>query len=150
MTNPTLPSLPPAPQPVGNYVPVVQTGNLLYTSGMIPTENGQVKFTGQVGGIAVSIEDGQAAARLCILNALSAIQAYLGGSFDRIERVVKVTGFVNSVPGFVQQPQVINAASDLLVEFFGEQGKHARASVGVAGLPLDASVEIELILALKS
>lgn len=142
-------SLPAPPKPVGNYVPVVQTGNLLFTSGMIPLKNGQLEFTGPVGSISVPLEQGQEAARLCVLNGLSAIYHYLGETFEPIDRVVKVTGFVLSAPGFFQQPQVINGASDLLVEWFGEAGKHARSAVGVSALPMEASVEVELIVALK-
>jgi enamine deaminase RidA (YjgF/YER057c/UK114 family) len=140
-------SLPPAPQPVGSYVPIVQTGNLLYTSGTLPMKDGQVAYTGAVGE-AVSVEDGREAARLCAINALAIVKGHLG-SLERVVRVVKLTGFVQSPAGFGQQPAVVNGASDLLVEVFGEKGKHARAAVGVASLPLNASVELEMILEIK-
>ena len=137
--------LPEAPNPVGSYVPVVKSGKLLFTSGMIPVEKGELKYKGTVGSIAVSVEDGQAAARLCVLNALAVIKKEIG-DLAKIKRIVKLTGFVSSAPSFYQQPAVINGASDFLVEHFGETGKHARSAVGVAALPLDASVEIELIV----
>lgn len=142
--------LPSPPKPVGNYVAVLRHGDLLYTSGMIPLESGQLKYTGAIGGLSVGIEQGQAAAKLCVLNGLSAIYDYLGGSFEALDRVVKVTGFVQSAPGFYQQPKVMNGASDTLVEWFGEAGKHVRSAVGVSALPLDASVEVELVVALKT
>ena len=137
--------LPEAPNPVGSYVPVVKSGKLLFTSGMIPVEKGELKYKGTVGSIAVSVEDGPAAARLCVLNALAVIKKEIG-DLAKIKRIVKLTGFVSSAPSFYQQPAVINGASDFLVEHFGETGKHARSAVGVAALPLDASVEIELIV----
>lgn len=137
--------LPSAPNPVGNYIPVVQSGNLVYTSGMIPLRDGRLMYEGQVGGIAVSLKDGQEAARLCLLNALSALKAHLGG-LDRIKRVIKLTGYVSSAPAFYEQSKVINAASDLLVELFGEAGRHVRSAVGVANLPLNAPVELELVV----
>ena len=137
--------LPEAPNPVGSYVPMVQTGNLLFNSGMIPIENGQLRYTGTVGSIALPVAVGQQAARLCVLNALAVIKKQTG-SLSKIKRIVKLTGFVSSAPSFYQQPAVINGASDLLVEYFGEKGKHARSAVGVTSLPLDASVEIELIV----
>ncbi len=143
-------TLPPPPQPVGNYVPVVRTGVLLMTSGMLPLKDGKLSCVGAVGSIDVTVDAARDAARQCALNAVSALKAYLGGTLEPIERVVKVTGFVSSAPGFVQQPQVINGASDCLVEIFGEAGKHARSAVGVLSLPLDASVEVELTVQLKA
>lgn len=137
--------LPPAPVPVGSYVPVVRTGNLLFTSGVLPMKEGQLAYTGPVGSYTVSLEDGQEAARLCALNALSIVRAEIG-DFVRLIRVVKLTGYVSSTPSFTEQPAVINGASDLLAQFFGEQGRHARAAVGVAALPLGASVELDLIV----
>lgn len=141
--------LPAAPQPIGSYVPVIQVGNLVMTSGMLPMQDGQLMYTGAIGSISHPVEFGQKAARLCALNALSAIKAYLG-SLDRIQRMVKVTGYINSVPDFFEQPQVLNGASDLLVEFFGEAGKHVRAAVGVTSLPRNASVEVELLVELNA
>ncbi len=137
--------LPPAPQPVGSYVPVVRCGNLLFTSGVLPMKEGALAYTGAVGSYTVSVEDGQEAARLCVLNALSIIRAELG-DLSQVARIVKLNGYVSSTPSFTAQPTVINGASDLLVRFFGENGRHARAAVGVAALPLGASVELDLIV----
>ena len=141
--------LPPAPQPVGSYVPAVQTGHLLFTSGTLPMKDGQLTHTGQVGSYTVSVEDAQAAARQCMLNALAVVKHYAGG-LDRVARVVKLTGYVSSSATFTEQPAVINAASDVLVALFGDAGKHARAAVGVASLPLDAAVELDLVVELKT
>ncbi len=137
--------LPPPPLPIGSYVATVQVGNLVHTSGVLPMKAGQVAVTGAVGSWDLGIAEGQEAARLCILNALSLVQHTLG-SLDRVKRIVKVTGFVSSAPNFYEQPQVMNAASDLLVQYFGEAGKHVRSAVGVASLPKNASVEVELIV----
>lgn len=137
-------TLPSPPAPAGSYVPVVVAGNLVFVSGQIPLESGQVKFRGKVGK-EVSVEAGQQAARLCTINALAQLNAALG-SLDRIKRIVKVTGFVNCDPNFAEQPKVINGSSDLLVQVFGEAGKHARAAIGVSSLPLDSSVEVEFIV----
>jgi enamine deaminase RidA (YjgF/YER057c/UK114 family) len=133
-------SLPNAPEPVGSYVPVIISGNLAFVAGQIPMEGKQVKFRGKVD----SIEIGQEAARLCTINALAQLKSSLGG-LDRVKRVIKVTGFVNCEPSFVDHAKVINGASDLLVNIFGEKGKHARAAVGVSSLPLDSTVELDLI-----
>lgn len=132
--------LPIAPEPAGSYVPVVISGNLAFVAGQIPMEGKHVKFTGKVD----SIEIGQEAARLCTINALAQLKASLE-SLDKVKRVIKVTGFVNCEPSFADHVKVINAASDLLVNIFGEKGKHARAAVGVSSLPLDSTVELELI-----
>ncbi|MBE3588743.1 MAG: RidA family protein [Thermoanaerobacteraceae bacterium] len=139
--------LPAVPRPVASYVPAVKTGRFVFTSGQIPFVNGELRYKGKVGG-GLSEEDGYQAARVCVLNCLSAIKQ-VAGSLDNIERIVKVTGFVNSAPGFNRQPFVINGASDLLGEIFGEAGYHARSAVGVNELPLDAAVEVELIVKLK-
>lgn len=139
--------LPEAPRPVAAYVPAVQIGNFLYTSGQLPFREGRVVYTGKVGG-ALSETDGYAAARLCALNCLAVARSALG-NLDRVERVVKVSGFVNSAPGFTGQPKVLNGASELLAEVFGEAGRHARAAVGVAELPLDAAVEVEMLFAVR-
>ena len=136
--------LPSPPAPAGSYVPLVISHNLVFVAGQIPTEEGQVKFKGKVGR-DITIEVAQQAARLCAINALSHLKSALG-SLDRIRRVVKVTGFVNCDPSFVEHAKVVNGASDLLVQVFGETGKHARAAVGVSSLPLDSAVEVEFIV----
>lgn len=140
--------LPDAPRPVANYVPTCQTGGLLYISGQISrTADGRV-LAGKLGA-GVDVSQGREAAKVCALNILAQAKAALG-SLDRIERVVKLTGFVNSTPTFIEQPQVVNGASDLLVELLGDKGRHTRSAVGVAALPVDAAVEIEAILAVSS
>jgi enamine deaminase RidA (YjgF/YER057c/UK114 family) len=134
-------SLPIAPEPSGSYLAVVLSGNLAFVAGQIPMEGKQVKFRGKVD----SIEVGQEAARLCTINALAQLKSSLG-SLDRIKRVIKVIGFVNCDPSFVDHSKVINGASDLLVNIFGEKGKHARSAVGVSSLPLNSTVEVEFIV----
>ena len=134
-------SLPIAPEPSGSYLAVVLSGNLAFVAGQIPMEGKQVKFRGKVD----SIEGGQEAARLCTVNALAQLKSSLG-SLDRIKRVIKVTGFVNCDPSFVDHSKVINGASDLLVNIFGEKGKHSRSAVGVSSLPLNSTVEVEFIV----
>jgi enamine deaminase RidA (YjgF/YER057c/UK114 family) len=134
-------SIPIPPEPAGSYLPVVISGNLAFVAGQIPMEGKQVKFRGKVDSIAT----GQEAARLCTINALAQLKSSLG-SLNRIKRVIKVTGFVNSDPSFTDHAKVINGASDLLVTILGEKGKHARAAVGVSSLPLDSTVEIEFIV----
>jgi enamine deaminase RidA (YjgF/YER057c/UK114 family) len=140
--------LPNVPEPAGTYVPAIRAGNLIFTAGQLPLEAGELRSTGKVGD-AVSEEEANRAARLCALNALAAAAAEAGG-LDRIRRVVKVTGFVASAPGFNAQPQVLNGASELIGEVFGEAGLHARAAVGVAELPLDAPVEVEIVAELET
>ena len=135
--------LPPVPQPAGSYVPATRSGTLVFTAGQVPLQGGELAKTGKVGD-AVTLEEAQEAARLCALNALAAAAAEAGG-LNNISRVVKVTGFVASAEGFNGQPQVLNGASDLLGEVFGGAGLHARSAVGVAELPLDAPVEVELV-----
>lgn len=137
-------TLPPAGTPSHAYVPVQQTGNLLFVSGNGPKKDGNYEFLGKLGG-EVTLEQGQESARWCILNCLASVKRYLG-DLDRVVGVIKVVGFVASVPTFTKQPQVMNAASDLLVAIFGDRGAHARTSVGVAALPGDIPVEIEMIL----
>ncbi|MDQ3717875.1 MAG: RidA family protein [Thermoproteota archaeon] len=134
-------SLPTAPAPAGSYVPVVVSGNLAFVAGQIPTEENDVKFKGRVE----SIQSGQDAARLCMLNALAHLKSSLG-SLDKVKRIIKISGFVNCDPSFTEQAKVINGASDLLVNIFGEAGKHARVAVGVSSLPLNSSVELELVV----
>jgi enamine deaminase RidA (YjgF/YER057c/UK114 family) len=136
-------ALPQVVAPLASYVPAVRTGNLVYTAGQLPMQAGKLAATGKVGA-EVSPEDGAALARICALNALAAVDSLVG--IDAVTRVVKVVGFVASAPGFHGQPAVINGASDLLAEVFGERGAHARSAVGVAELPLDAPVEVELIV----
>ncbi len=137
-------TLPPAPKPVAAYVPAVRTGNLLFISGQLPTAEGKLQCTGKVGA-EVSPEDGYAAARLAAINALAVAHGELG-SLERVTRVVRVMGHVASAPGFTGQPAVINGASELLVAIFGERGRHSRAALGAAELPLGAAVEVEMIL----
>lgn len=138
-------SLPEPPQPVAAYIPSVLHQGLLYISGQLPMRNGQLTCIGQVGE-DVSLEQAYAAARLCTLNALSIFKDHVG-DLDRIERIIKVGGFVQSAPGFYDQPKVINGASEFLGELLGEKGRHARAAVGVNALPLNAAVEIEFVIA---
>jgi enamine deaminase RidA (YjgF/YER057c/UK114 family) len=141
-------TLPPVAAPVAAYVPAVRTGGFVYTSGQLPTVDGKLPAVGKVGA-EVSAADAAGMARTCALNALAAA-AYAAGGLDAIGRIVKVTGFVASAPGFSGQPQVVNGASELLIEVFGEDGRHARSAVGVAELPLNAPVEVELIAELRS
>lgn len=136
--------LPPVPTPAGSYVPATRSGNLIFTAGQLPLTGGELLATGKVGE-SVNPEVANEAARLCALNALAAAAAAAGG-LDNIHRVVKVTGFVASAPGFGGQAGVLNGASDLLGEVFGENGRHARSAVGVAELPLGAPVEVEIVV----
>jgi enamine deaminase RidA (YjgF/YER057c/UK114 family) len=140
-------ALPEAPKPVATYVPAVQTGNLLFLSGVLPMRNGQLAFTGKLGR-DLTVPEGVEAAKVAILNALAIAKQELG-SLDRITRVVKVVGHVASADGFAEQPQVLNGASDLLVAIFGDAGRHARVATGAAELPRGAAVEIEVILAVS-
>ena len=140
-------TLPPVVTPVAAYVPAVRTGAYVYVSGQLPVTDGKLPATGKVGD-AVSAQDAAGMARTCALNALAAAAGAAGG-LDAIGRIVKVVGFVASAPGFTGQPQVVNGASELLVEVFGEAGRHARSAIGVAELPLDAPVEVELIAQIR-
>ncbi|MBZ4655344.1 MAG: RidA family protein [Bacillota bacterium] len=139
--------MPEAPKPVAAYVPAVKIDKYVYTSGQIPFVNGELKYKGKVGG-GVSEADAYEAAKVCALNCLSVIKAQIG-SLDNIERVVKVVGFVNSASGFNMQPKVVNGASELIGQIFGDAGQHARSAVGVNELPLDATVEVEMIVKVK-
>ena len=141
-------TLPPPGSPAGNYVPYVVVGDLVFMAGQVAREAGKMKYAGKIGS-EVSIEDGRAAARLCAVNLLAQLKAACGGDLDRVERCVRLGGFVNSPPDFTEHPKVINGASDLIVEVFGERGQHARTAVGVAALPLDSAVEVEAIFQLK-
>ncbi|MEQ1681432.1 MAG: RidA family protein [Nitrospira sp.] len=138
--------LPAPPKPVANYVPVVRTGDLLFLSGVLPSRDGQLIMTGKLGQ-NLSIEQGMEAARVAVLNGLSIIRQE-AGSLNRVKRIVKMVGHIASAPGFTDQPQVLNGASDLLVSLFGDAGRHARVAVGAAELPRLAPVEIELIVEL--
>ena len=135
--------LPNPPTPEGSYVPVVKTGSLLYISGQIPMENGKVAFTGKVSD--ESLELAQRSARTCAINIISQIKKATG-DLNKVSRIIRLSGFVNSVPEFTQHPKVINPASDLFFEVFGEKGKHSRIAVGVASLPLNSMTEIDAIV----
>ena len=140
-------TLPTAAAPVAAYVPAVKTGNLVFTAGQLPVVDGKLVLTGKVGS-DVTPEDAKKMAEICALNALAAIS--LVADIDQIEKIVRVGGFVNGVPGFVAIPAVVNGASELLIKLFGDvNGKHARTAVGVAELPLDAPVEIEMVVQIK-
>ena len=136
--------LPPAPKPVGAYVPAVRTGNLVFVSGQLPMKDGELIAQGHVGD-DVSVEEAKACARQAALNALAAVAAEIGG-LKHVARIVRVTGYVASAPGFTEQALVLNAASELLAEVFGEAGRHSRAAVGAAELPLGAPVELKLVI----
>lgn len=137
--------LPSITAPVANYVPWVRTGSLVFVSGQLTMGPAKtLEYIGQVGN-TVSVEDGKRAARLAAVNVLAVLNSALDGDLDRVTRVVKVTGFVNAEPGFSQHPEVVNGASDLFVEVFGDIGRHARAAVGAGSLPRNVAVEIEAI-----
>ncbi|MBS1253559.1 MAG: hypothetical protein MAG451_02608 [Anaerolineales bacterium] len=139
--------LPEPPNPVAAYVPAVEVNGLLFTSGSGPIESGAIKYHGKVGH-DLTVEEGYQAARLTMLNLLAVVRQALG-SLDRVERIVKVTGLVASAPGFNQQPEVMNGASHLLEQLFGEQGRHARSAIGVNELPFNTPVEIEMIVKVR-
>jgi|TARA_B100001146_G_scaffold109443_1_gene96698 enamine deaminase RidA (YjgF/YER057c/UK114 family) len=132
------------PSPAGSYIPVVTTGNLAFVSGQIPMKEGKVVFEGKVPNVQ-SLDSAREAAKICIINALAQLKANLG-SLDKITKIVRISGFVNSAPDFVEQPKVINAASDLLIDIFGDMAKHSRIAVGVASLPLNSTVEIDMVV----
>jgi enamine deaminase RidA (YjgF/YER057c/UK114 family) len=137
-------SVPDVAKPVASYVPAVRSGSYVYTSGQVPLRAGEPMATGKVGG-EVSLEDAAACAQQCALNAIAAVKAEIG-DLDAVKRVVKVVCFVASAPDFTGQPQVANGASELLGQAFGDAGAHARSAVGVAALPLDVPVEVEIIV----
>lgn len=137
-------TLPSPPMPVASYVPYVVSGNLVYISGQVTLAPDGLKYVGTVGK-DISLEDGKAAARLCALNVIAQARAACRGDLDRVRRCVKVTVFVNAVPGFAQHPEVANGASDLFAEVFGDAGKHARAAVGAGSLPRNVACEVEAI-----
>ena len=134
------------PKPVAAYVPFVITGGLIFVSGQVSALPSGVRYTGKVG-FDLTVEQGHAAARLCGLNILSQLSAALDGDLDRVTRIVKLGGFVNCPDGFTQQPQVVNGASDLMVDVFGDAGRHARAAVGANALPLGMAVEVDAVAA---
>jgi enamine deaminase RidA (YjgF/YER057c/UK114 family) len=140
-------TLPPAPKPVASYIPAVRAGDLLFLSGTGPFKDGKIVFAGKLGK-DLTVEQGYEAAKLTLLNALAIAKQELG-SLDQIKRVVRMSGHVASAEGFIQQPAVINGASDLLVQIFGETGRHARLALGAAELPLNMCIELELILQVK-
>ena len=141
-------TLPRPGSPAGNYVPFVIVHDLVFMAGQVAREAGKMKYTGKVGR-DISIDDAQAAARLCALNLLAQLKVACGGDLDRVDRCVRLGGFVNSRPDFFDHPKVINGASDLMVQVLGERGQHARTAVGVAALPLDSAVEVEAVFQLK-
>ena len=136
-------TLPNPPTPAGSYIPAVKTGNLLFISGQIPMEEGKVLFTGKVSDD--NLETAQKSAKMCAINLLAQMKRELG-DLDKVTRIVRLSGFVNSDPEFYQHPKVINAASDLFFEIFGDKGKHSRIAMGVACLPLNSMTEIDAII----
>ena len=136
--------IPTPPSPAGSYIPVVITGNLAFVSGQIPMKEGKVVFEGKVPE-EQSVDTAREAAKICIINVLAQLKANLG-SLNKITKFVRISGFVNSSPDFIEQPKVINAASDLLIEIFGDMAKHSRIAVGVTSLPLNSTVEIDMIV----
>ena len=136
-------TLPNPPTPAGSYVPAIKTGNLLFISGQIPMEDGKVIFTGKVTN--ETIETAKKSAKMCAINLLAQMKRELG-SLDKVTKIVRISGFINSDPEFYQHPKIINAASDLFFEIFGDKGKHSRIAVGVACLPLNAMTEIDAIV----
>ena len=140
--------IPTPPSPAGSYIPVVTTGNLAFVSGQIPMREGKVIFEGKVPSVQ-SLDSAREAAKICIINGLAQLKANLG-TLDKITKFVRISGFVNSDPDFTEHPKVINAASDLLVEIFGDMAKHSRIAVGVASLPLKSTVEIDMVVEFSS
>ncbi len=140
-------AIPEAPKPVASYIPSVRTGNLLFVSGQLPFRDGALLATGRVGA-DVSLEQAQTCARQCVLNGLAVVRGACGGSLDPVVRIVRLGVFVACVEGFGDQPKVANGASDLLQQLFGEAGRHARAAVGTNSLPLNACVEVEMLVEL--
>jgi enamine deaminase RidA (YjgF/YER057c/UK114 family) len=141
-------ALPAAAAPAANYLPFVRSGDILYVSGQLPLTAQGIAHRGKLGD-GVSVEDGRKAARLCAINILAQAKAALDGDLERIRGILRITGFVASHPSFTEQHLVVNGASDFLAEVLGERGRHARAAVGVAALPLDAAVEIDAIIAVS-
>jgi len=140
--------LPQPSKPGANYVPWARSGQLVFLTGQLSQWNGERRFIGKLGR-EFGVEEGQAAARLCALNLIAHARDAAGGDLDRVARIVRIAGFVNSMPDFVQQSQVVNGASDLFVDVFGDAGRHARMAVGVAALPYDVAVEVEAVLEVR-
>jgi enamine deaminase RidA (YjgF/YER057c/UK114 family) len=140
--------LPKPAQPVATYVPWVRTGNLVYISGQGAVRDGKIEYTGRVGE-TLSLEDAIASARLTAINVIAHLRDACSGDLDRVKRIVKLLGFVNCTPTFGEQPKVINGASDLMVEVFGDKGRHARSAVGAPSLPFNLSVEVEAIAGIE-
>lgn len=141
-------TLPVPPKPAGSYIPVVRSGNLVFVSGQIPMQDGKVMFAGKVP-TERTVEEAQQAAKLCAVNILAQLKANIG-SLDKISRIVRVSGFVNAAQDFAEHPKIINAASDLFFDIFGEKGKHSRIAVGVSSLPLNSTVEIDAVVEIIS
>ncbi|MGD9942573.1 MAG: RidA family protein [Burkholderiaceae bacterium] len=141
--------LPVAPRPAGSYRPWVLSQGIVHLSGQTARVGGQIAYAGKVGG-ELTLEQGREAARICAINLLSQLKAACAGRLERVERCIRISGFVASHPSFIRQPAVIDAASDLLIEVFGEAGRHARSAIGVAVLPSDSAVEIEALFAVTS
>lgn len=141
-------TIPAAPMPGGIYSPARQVGNLLYLSGQTPTENGILRYVGSVGD-QLEIEAGQAAARMCALNLLAVLKSYLNGDFSRVKQVVQLIGYVRSAEGFGAQPQVINGASQLFIDIFGEAGRASRLALGTSELPGGAPVEVMIVVEIR-
>lgn len=139
--------IPEVSKPIAAYLPGKRSGNLIFTSGQLPLVNGKVKYAGKLGEDLI-LEDGQAAARIAVINCLAVVNS-MAGSWDAVAGIVKITGLVQSAPDFFQQAQVLNGASELLQQIFGESGQHARSAIGVNALPLNAAIEIEMIAQLK-
>ena len=133
--------------PVANYVPFVAVGKLVFISGQVPLVDGKPQYIGKVG-TTFSVEEGQQAARICAINLIAQMRAAAGGDLDKVKRVVRLGGFVNSTPDFTQQPSVVNGASDVMVEVFGDKGKHCRTAVSAGALPLDVAVEVDAVIEL--
>ena len=141
-------NIPDIPKALANYVPYKIIGKTIYISGQAPVQNGELIYKGKVGS-DISIEDGIQAAKLCVINIISALKTGIEGDWDKLDSFVKLTGFVNCQDNFTDQPKIINGASDMLVEIFGDQGRHARVAVGSNALPLGIAVEIDAIIQLK-
>ncbi|MFL5259764.1 MAG: RidA family protein [Hyphomicrobiales bacterium] len=137
-------TLPVPAKPVANYVGWVRTGNLVFTAGQVSFKDGKIEYLGKVGK-DYSLEEAQNAARLCALNVIAQIKEACDGDLDRVRRIVKLVGFVNAVPDFADHPKVVNGASDVMVEVFGDKGKHARSAVGSGSLPVNVAVEVEAV-----
>jgi enamine deaminase RidA (YjgF/YER057c/UK114 family) len=141
-------TLPVPAKPVANYVGWVRTGNLVFTAGQVSFKDGKIEYLGKVGK-DYGLEEAQRAARLCALNVIAQIKEACDGDLDRVKRIVKLVGFVNAVPDFADHPKVVNGASDVMVEVFGDKGKHARSAVGSGSLPVNVAVEVEAVVEIE-